>query len=190
MLSGSLIGILIIGLITLTYFLPGVYTFIANMIVIFFFLIIYFTIPDFLDRTAEGGIFIYMASVLTLAIPYYQIQNFPTKDHTVSQSELTGTLMGSLAIILVLYIIETRAFSHTNSNSNSNESKLGLNKLFFIGAIYNWLNYTRLFVLNSFFYKDGLKPIGSISDNSKETNYLINEENRGFISKSIINKEN
>lgn len=184
MLLGNLIGILIIVLISITYFLPDFFTFMANLLVIGFFIVIYFLIPDFLNETAEGGLFIYLASVLTLAIPFYQIQNYPLKDHTVSQNELTSSLMGSLAIIVVLYILELRAFS-----KNQNKGGLGINKIFFMGALYNWLNYTRLFILNSIFYKNGLKPVDD-NQNSTLTNYLKNEENISYVDKSKIKVKN
>lgn len=184
MLLGNLIGILLIVLISITYFLPDNFTFLAILIVIFFLIGTYFLMPDFLAETAEGGLFIYLASCLSLAIPYYQIQNFPLKDHTVSQHELTSTLMGSIAIICVLYILELKAFSHSGNNETEG---LGVNKIFFIGAVYNWVNYTRLFILNSLFYKNGLKQETSSSPIS---NYEKNEGNSGYIEKNAIEVSN
>lgn len=184
MLLGNLIGILLIILISITYFLPTNFTFIVNILVVLFLLGMYFLIPDFLAETAEGGMFIYLASCLSLAIPYYQIQNFPLKDHTISQHELTSTLMGSVAIIVVLYILELNAFSQSVNNQVNG---LGLNKIFFVGAVYNWINYTRLYILNSFFYKNGLKQESSTNPIS---NYIRNEGNTGFVDKNLIDVSN
>ena len=185
MLLGNLIGLLLIVIISITYFLPGNFTFIFNFLVILIFLGFYFMMPEFLSETAEGGLFVYLASVISLAIPYYQIQNFPLKEHTVSQNELTSTLMGSLAIISVLYILELKAFSHSGNNGNQSGG-LGINKIFFIGAIYNWINYTRIYVLNSFFTNDGLKS--ETSKTSAITNYIKNEENNKYVNKSQVDK--
>lgn len=179
MVSEYLIGFLLIIIIFITYFLPSNVTIIAIAGIVIFMLICYFVAPTFLSQTANGGFLVYIASVLSLAIPFYQIQNRPWEDHSITQNELTNTLMGSVAIVLVIYIIELRGFGNLE-NQNNGES-IGINKMFFIGALYNWLNYIRMYILNSFFTMNGIKPEDG---GSKLTNYIKNEVPTEYVDKN------